>query len=355
MKILHGMSDIAGQGSYSVAGLRALGSDATMAVWRKNPFGYPVDIDLKIGKKKYLYPFYALKMLAFSLPAFFKYDVFHFHFGYSLLPFGLDLPWLPKAGKKVFMEFHGSEIRFTYRRVKPTYYPYDELAAISKRHRRETDKILKYVDAVITHDEELKLHIPADRVYITPLRVDVCKFVPLYPEGKKERPVIVHAPSNYIIKGSKYVLEAIEKLKKKYDIEFILVENKKQEEAIQLYKKADIIVDQMYAQTYGVFAVEAMAMGKPVVGYISDQMRESFPPELPIVSATIDSLYEILEMLILDGEKRRKLGMAGRRYAEEYHDYRKIAKMQMDIYNGTIEPMSTKESFMYVKMRKIET
>lgn len=354
MKILHGMSDVAGQGSYSVAGLRAIGADATMAVWRGNPFGYPVDIDMKIGKRKYLYPFYAIKMLTFSIPAFFKYDIYHFHFGYTLLPFGLDLFWLRRTGKKIFMEYHGSDIRFTYHRELPQYYPFPELKPVSRRKRKENNKILEYVDAVITHDEELKLHIPSDRIYITPLRIDICKFEPEYPDEKKIRPVIVHAPSNYIVKGSKYVLEAVKWLKKKYDFEFILVQNKKQVEAVELYRKADIIVDQMYAQTYGVFAVEAMALGKPVVGYISDEIKASFPPELPIISASIDTIYEVLEMLILDGKKRRKLGIAGRKYAEDYHDYRKIAKVQMDIYNGVIEPMSTKDSFTYTKAKEIK-
>lgn len=353
MKILHGMSDVAGQGSYSVAGLRAIGVDATIAVWRRNPFGYPVDIDMKIGKKKWLYPFYAIKMLSFAIPAFFKYHIFHFHFGYSLIPYGWDLFWLRRSGKKIFMEYHGSDIRFTYQRIRPKYYPYSELEPVSERKRRSNDKILKYVDAVITHDEELKLHIPSDRIYITPLRIDIRKFIPVYPDKEKKIPVIVHAPSNYIVKGSKYVLEAVKKLEKKYDFEFILVQNKKQEEAIEIYKKADIIIDQLYAQTYGVFAVEAMALGKPVVCYISDEIRATFPSELPIVSATIDSLYEVLEMLIVDGKKRRELGIAGRNYAEDYHDYRKIAKVQMDIYKGVIEPMSTKESFMYTKLKEI--
>ena len=77
----------------------------------------------------------------------------------------------------------------------------------------------------------------------------------------------------------------------------------------------------MFAQTYGVFALEAMALGKPVVAYISDEIRKTFPEELPIVSATIDSLTGVLETLITDGKKRRELGMAGRRYVEDYHDY----------------------------------
>ena len=61
IKILHGMSDVSGQGSYSVLGLRAIGADATMAVWKRNLFGYPVDVDLHIQKERLRQPFYALR------------------------------------------------------------------------------------------------------------------------------------------------------------------------------------------------------------------------------------------------------------------------------------------------------
>lgn len=357
MKILHGMSDVAGQGSYSVLGLRQIGCDATIAVWRRNPFGYPVDIDLNMTrdfkKEPWVLPFYSVKMLFFAVKALFKYDYFHFHFGNSLLRYGLDLFWLKLAGKKFVMEYHGDDIRYTYNREKPKYYPYDKLPPLNTRRKRCNDRILKYTDIVITHDEELRRHIPAKKVYITPLRIDVTKFQPSYPNPDTERILLVHAPSNFVEKGSKYVLSAIKRLKKKYNFEFILVENKKQDEAIRIYEKADIIIDQMYAQTYGVFALEAMALGKPIVGYITDEFRKTFPKELPIVSASIDTLYDVLEHLILNHEQRKELGIAGRKYAEDYHDYRKVAQVQFDIYNQAIEPMSTLDSFLYTKQKGV--
>lgn len=350
-KILHGMSDVAGQGSYSAQGLRKIGADAVIAVWRQNPFGYEVDIDLCIKKEDLKKPIYALKsglkMLGFAIKAILKYNVFHFHFGNSLIPFGLDLFWLRVLKKRIIMEYHGDDIRYFYNREKPKYYPYKQLVVRSKRTKRANDRIMKYADTVITHDEELRKHIPHSRLYITPLRIDINKFVPIYPEPEKERIIIVHAPSDYIGKGSKYVIASMDSLKQKCNIEFILVEKKTQKEAFEIYKKADIIIDQFFAQTYGVFAVEAMAMGKPVVGYISDEIRKTFPDSMPIVSATIDNMTDVLEGLIRDGARRRKLGIAGRKYVEAYHDYRKVAQVQMDIYNSTIEPMSTLESFEY--------
>ncbi len=359
MKILHGMSDVAGQGSYSARGLRDTGADATIAVWRKNPFGYPVDIDMHIKKEKLKQPLYAFiafcKMLIFALKAVFTYDVFHFHFSNSLLPCGLDLFWLRFTGKRIIMEFHGGDIRYFYNREKPEYYPYDKLVKRSKRAIRTNNRIMKYADTIITHDEELRKHIPHKNLYITPLRMDIARLCPVYPQADKKKVVIVHAPSNYVFKGSRYVIAAIDRLKQRYDIDFILVERKTQEEAFELYKKADIIIDQLFAQTYGVFAIEAMALGKPVVAYISEEIKKTFPESMPIVSATIDNLSEVLEELIKDGSQRNELGKAGRTYVEDYHDYRKVAQVQMDIYNKKILPVSTRESFEYTKQKAAGT
>lgn len=52
MKVLNGMSEVAGQGIYTVQGLIANGVPANMAVWSRNTNGYETDIDLRIDKKQ---------------------------------------------------------------------------------------------------------------------------------------------------------------------------------------------------------------------------------------------------------------------------------------------------------------
>ncbi|KAI4443536.1 glycosyltransferase [Schaedlerella arabinosiphila] len=358
MRILHGMSDVAGQGSYSAHGLRDIGADATMAVWRQNPFGYEVDINLHIKKEKLHNPLYAfvsgIKMLCFAVKAAFRYDVFHFHFSNTLLPFALDLFWLRIMKKRIIMEYHGDDIRYYYNREKPYYYVYDKLVERPKRGYITNNRILKYVNTFITHDEELRKHIPNKNLFITPLRIDVDSLIPVYPDADKKKVTIVHAPSSYLFKGSKYVIEAVKELEKHYDIEFILVEKKTQKEAFEIYKKADIIIDQLFYQSYGVFAIESMSLGKPVVVYISNEIKETFPSNMPIVIANIDNLTEVVESLIIDGKRRYELGKAGRKYVENYHDYRKVAQVQLDIYNNVIEPMSTLESFEYTKKKVVK-
>ncbi|MDO4485123.1 MAG: glycosyltransferase family 4 protein [Bacillota bacterium] len=339
MKVLHGMSEVAGQGIYAVLGLQANGINANMAVWRRNPMNYPVDIDLKIDRKnKMRMPFYALKMGGFALKAMLKYDVVHSHFGYSLLPFGIDLPFLSRLNKKLFVEFHGSDIRFIFKDIKYKYYrvgpPED---SIRTKMQTRIRKLLAHADGVILHDAELLQHLPDIDipVYIVPLRVDICKFDPVYPDMHKNKPIIVHAPSRRSTKGTEEILEALKRVSGDYEL--ILVEGKTQEEAIQIYKNADIIIDQVAIGTYGVFAIEAMALGKPVITYISDEMRKTLPEDLPIVSADFDTLPQVIDSLLNNGEKRNVLGKEGRRYVERYHDNKKVAAYLAQIYEENID------------------
>ncbi len=339
MKVIHGMSEVAGQGIYTVQGLRNNNVDADMAVWQRNPMGYPVDIDIKINKKKkYLYPLYVIKMVMFAVKALVKYDVLHSHFGYSLLPLNLDVKVLKLFNKKIFVEFHGSEIRFVFNNIKYKFYNHEAVKeSINNKQRKRLLKLIKHCDGIILHDEELKSHLPDVKVpvYIVPLRLDLSKFEPLYPENKKIKPIIVHAPSKRKGKGTEEILKGLEKVQGQFEL--ILVEGKTQEEAFEIYKKADIIIDQISVGTYGVFAIEAMALGKPVITYISDEMEKSLPSELPIVSATFDNISKIIDELIEDGDKRQALGMAGREYAVRYHDNVKVAKYLKDIYLGKVE------------------
>ena len=87
------------------------------------------------------------------------------------------------------------------------------------------------------------------------------------PPSDRERPIVVHAPSSRRRKGSEHVIAACEGL----DVELELVEGLHHDEALKRYRAADIVVDQLNAGWYGLFAIEAMALGKPVVTFLHDE------------------------------------------------------------------------------------
>ena len=55
------------------------------------------------------------------------------------------------------------------------------------------------------------------------------------------------------------------------DADLELVEGLHHDEAFERYRDADIVVDQLNAGWYGLFAIEAMALGKPVVTFLHDE------------------------------------------------------------------------------------
>ncbi len=355
LRIMHGLSEVAGQNSYSVQGLKEIGESAETVVYYKHPFAYKYDICLGINKaNRKLFLYYALKLLFFYFRALFRYDVFHFHFGHSILN-GFELWTYHLFNKKFFFEFHGSDLRDQKKACEIMGMPFEEKDATNPKLHKRNKNICKKADGIIIHDDELIPYLPdiKNDYYVVPLRVDLDKFVPCYPKNSNEHIRIVHAPSARAFKGTKYVLEAFDVLSKKHEnIELVLVEGKTQEEAIEIYKTADIIVDQLYAGTYGVFAIECMALGKPVITYISEEMKECLPEELPIVSGNTKTICDALELLINDSEMRIMIGKQGRKYAEDYHDYRAIAYVLKDIYYGLAKPLSGREAFLQVKEKK---
>ena len=355
LHVLHGMTEIAGQNSYAVLGLREIGVDATSAVLMENPFAYKNDLILNVDRnnKKKL-PISVWRLGNFLIKALRNYNTFHFHFGNSI-GWNHELFLYRLFHKKVFYEFHGSDIRDIRQfceNSKMEYLPEQDIDEHTKKRNR---KICKKADGIILHDDELIPYLPKEHapVYGVPLRVDIEQFIPAYPEEAPEKIRIVHAPSKRGIKGTQFILEAFDHLKEKYpNIEFVLVEGKTQAEAFEIYKTADIIVDQVFVGTYGVFSIECMAMGKPVVCFIDPRMWKSYPAELPVVSADKDEVEQRIEELILDGKRRRKLGMAGRAFVESYHDYRAVAWLLKGIYEGRYAPVTGREA--YLRVRKIK-
>ena len=355
LHILHGITEVAGQNSYAVQGLREIGVDAESMVLMENPFGYHNDICLHVDRndRKKL-PLSVLKLGLFLLKALRRYNTFHFHYGTSI-GFNQELFLYKLLRKKVFYEFHGSDIRDIGKFCETSKMEYIPELDIDEHTKERNRKICRKADGIILHDDELISYLPEEHapVYGVPLRMDISRFTPAYPEEHKKGIRIVHAPSRRGVKGTAFILEAFEHLKEKYpDLEFVLVEGKTQEEAFEIYKTADIIVDQVFVGIYGVFSIECMAMGKPVVCYIDPRMKERYPEELPVISADRDEVEQRIEELILDGRKRRECGMAGRAYVENYHDYRAVAWLLKGIYEGRYAPVTGREA--YRRVRKIK-
>jgi hypothetical protein len=235
-------------------------------------------------------------------------DVFHFHFGLTLVPQSLQYPVLRAARKKSVMHYLGSDIRGrTPEQLAPG--------------RKADAQVVGSYDAIRWVPE----------AEVIPPGVDLARIRPEPPSGRA-RPLIVHAPSSRRRKGTEHVLAAVEGL----DADLELVEGLRHDEAFERYRAADLVVDQLNAGWYGLFAIEAMALGKPVVTFLHDEAvrrsEEAFGVRVPIVSATAETLREALRPLVADPSRRRDLGAASRAYVEHVHDVERVTDRLLDLY-----------------------
>ena len=189
-------------------------------------------------------------------------------------------------------------------------------------------------DQIFVLNPDLMYHFSNPKLMLySSVDLDEWKSVKSAPNKKIK---ILHAPSNRSIKGTKYVIDVCNSLNRGgFENELVLLENIPHDQVKDYYLKSDIVIDQLLCGWYGGFAVEAMAMEKPVISYLRKDDLDKFVPfkdEIPIINSTKDSLYDILIPLIEKDSLRRKKGKEGRRYVEKYHDPNKIAKNLIDNY-----------------------
>jgi glycosyltransferase involved in cell wall biosynthesis len=299
--------NFAGIGWTNVQALRQKGVDARLVVFNTQPAHPEADENLHLpGGPAWRRQAVQFRALAKLLPS---TDVFHFYFGLTLVPKRIQFPILKAARKKSVFHFVGSDIRGK----SPDELAYGRLA-----------------DAQIVGSYDAARWIPEAEV--VPPGIDLSAIEPVPPRA--DGPVrVAHAALSRRRKGTELVVAACDELGLDLDV----IENVRHDEVGPRLAWADIVVDQLNSGWYGLFAIEAMAYGKPVVGYLHDEAATrtaaAFGVEVPIVRTTKETLATALRTLAASDEERRSRGAAGRAYAERVHDADKMADRLIDIYS----------------------
>jgi len=149
------------------------------------------------------------------------------------------------------------------------------------------------------------------------------------PEGTLK---IIHPSTNRNIKKTEIFLNAMAKLKGKYDIEPIIVEGKTNEECLEMKSRSHMTYDQISVGIYGVSAIESMAAGHVVFGGISN-FAASVYPDNPIVWITPENLTEKIIYYTENRDEITKCGLAGKTWVKQHHDPHKILKQHLYLYD----------------------
>jgi glycosyltransferase involved in cell wall biosynthesis len=119
-----------------------------------------------------------------------------------------------------------------------------------------------------------------------------------------------------------------------------LVENLPHTQVKDIMQAADLVIDQLLVGWYGAVAVEAMALGKPVVCYVREEDLRFIPKrmeeDLPIINANPGNLYHVLDRHINNRKNLSLIGEESRSYVERYHDPIKIAQQMKELYESLL-------------------
>ena len=328
MRVLHSPVNVAGGPGAISEGLRELGVESTLLVFNERPFqrGFDVNLELRETSRLSSVPFNLPRQLRALRWAMRNFDVFHFHAGLTLAPRRITLPLLRRADKGIVFQSWGSDLR--------------------GRNASEVG-YLSGADAVIVGSyltRRLAPRGPWPDYDVVPPAIVLRDWAPspAEPAGAMR---VAHAPSKRAVKGTEAVISAVAALRARgAPIELDLIEGVPNREARQRYAAADAIVDQLKIGWYGMFAIESMALAKPVVVHLDEEAaaesQEAFGLELPLVRADEGNLEDVLAGLLEVRETLPELGKRSREYVEKVHAHTSVAGRVLEIYERVM-PISS--------------
>lgn len=151
-----------------------------------------------------------------------------------------------------------------------------------------------------------------------------------------QRPLVVHAPTGREKKGTDVWLTALAPL----DADLQLIEGRRWVECLDLKARGDLLMDQLRVG-YGLNAIEAWAMGIPVISgvgdaNVADLMRQTIG-YLPFYMCTPSTVQERLREIVENADLRREYAAIGEEYVHDFHDERKVVAQWQDIYREAVE------------------
>jgi len=232
------------------------------------------------------------------------YDVFHFvgnsFIGNSIIE-GIDILLWKLLGKKIIIHYHGSEIR---NKKQPFFHKFADVVFVS------TPDLLKFVPGSIW--------LPN----------------PIYIQNYKQATpsnvlIITHAPSNPRLKGTAEITSTIKNIQSEIpNLQYDLISGIPYIDALDHYSKATIVIDQINMGWYCMVSLECMAIGVPVVCYISEDLLKKYLPEnYPVWLTTEKTFKSDIIYLLNNPNIRDKQIKIGREYVSSIHNPINIAKM----------------------------
>jgi glycosyltransferase involved in cell wall biosynthesis len=159
--------------------------------------------------------------------------------------------------------------------------------------------------------------------------IDTDEWKPSSPKNDDpQRPVrILHAPNHRNVKGTRFFITAVDELRAEGEpVELVLLERVENRKIKQVMETVDIVADQLVIGWYAIFALEAMAMGKPLLCYLRADLEDFYinaglveRGEIPIVNVCPETVKEVIRELVRDRKRLQELSRRSRSFVVKHH------------------------------------
>jgi len=322
---------------------------------RKEVFGFEADQTLVKSGSFLLGELARWKLLWLAVTG---YDVIHFNNGKTIMPHripfssirkrtnlliallytpyswlfeGKDLCFLKLVGKQISFTFQGSDARLSshYTALHPAKVieklnpDYVSARADSYKLKRIA-RAEKFADEIYCLNPDLLRNFSARAKFRPYYNVDTHEIAP-HEVFADDTVHIVHAPSKRDIKGTSYIVEAVNNIcSTKPNVRFTLVENLSNEDAQKIYDTADLFIDQLIVGWYGGVSVELLARGVPVICFMADTSDlpqvEVLTNAVPICNSNINTIEaDLEEILKRPKDELKRCGESGVEFVKKFH------------------------------------
>lgn len=258
---------------------------------------------------------------------------------------------LVRNNKKSFLVSSGlyaTSFAYWYNKEGSKYYQYTHMALeepnISEGARHNKPELIRYENKLF---EQITGIIPIWYEYAEPYRnnpkllpavripINLDKYI-YHPNIVNGRIVFLHGKTR-ACKGGKFIIAAFNRLRDKYkdQAEFIALDRILPfDEYIALMKRVNVILDDANSYSFAMNVLFAMAQGKICMGGAEPESNRelgySYNPVFNLTS-NIDQICEQIEYIINNKDRIEEWGALSRKFVEEYHDYRNVAKCYIEL------------------------
>jgi len=213
---------------------------------------------------------------------------------------------------------------------------------LTPNHKKIHDYIYNVSEGVIASDFDYVLPLKGNSKFLGLVPNPINTTALNYTEAVIEDKIIIFLGINqwtYHQKGIRYFESALAIIQEKYSekVEVIVTKNIPYKNYINLYNKAHILLDQVYANDQGYNALEAMAKGKVVFSGAEKEFTAYYQLKDRVVINAIpdvDYLVNELSFLIENPEEIKAISKRARAFVEKEHDYIKVAEKYITIWKN---------------------